>query len=263
MLYDRLSRIYEKGRGTNRLKAFKTAKFKEATVASLKPSVNGDVNEQTAKEINVPARTIKRARQYARIIKEQPKLKGQKVTQVLRQHKKTKQLEKIKHLTPPTGKYNLIVIDPPWPGPYEPDGLRGAGDYPTMTLEQITNMKIPADKDCILWLWGIDIHLKKTLEIIEQWGFTRKSTLIWNKQKIGLGHWLRNQHEYCFLATKGKPIFHGENIPSVLNTPRLKHSEKPKEFYELAEKASPYQKKLDYFARQKRKGWDTYGDEIP
>jgi len=223
-----------------------------------------DVYGEAAKELGKSRATLVRSVQYTRLVKEHPELKGEKVTKVLRQAKKAKQLETIKTLTPPTGEYNLIVIDPPWPGTgaYDPDGFRGAGDYPTMTLEEIQAIKLPAAQDCVLWLWGIDYHLKETLAILEAWGFERKSTLVWVKDKMGIGHWLRNQHEYCFLATKGKPIFHGEDIPSILRAPRREHSEKPDDFYALAEKASPYPKKLDYFARKKRPGWETYGDEV-
>jgi N6-adenosine-specific RNA methylase IME4 len=131
-----------------------------------------------------------------------------------------------------------------------------------MTIEEIKNIKLQAADDCILWLWVIDLHLKDALEIIEYWGFERKSTLVWVKDKMGLGSWLRNQHEICFLAIKGKPLFFGESVSSVLNAERNKHSEKPEEFYKLVEETCRYPMKLDYFSRHKRDGWVCYGDEI-
>jgi N6-adenosine-specific RNA methylase IME4 len=253
------SKTFEVGRGGDHGNQYTGGK--EAEVASL---AKEDVITLTAKECHVSPRTIVSARQYARIVEERPELRGEKVTKVLRAVKKEKQKETIKTLTKPSGKFNVLVFDPPWEGTgaYDPDGFRGAGDYPTMSFDEIKAIKPPAENDCVLWLWGIDLHLKETLEVIEAWGFERKSTLIWVKDKMGLGHYLRNQHEYCFLCTKGKPVFHGESIPSVLHAPRRAHSEKPEEFYKLVEKASPYPKKLDYFARKKREGWAVFGDEV-
>jgi N6-adenosine-specific RNA methylase IME4 len=256
LLLSELSKIYEKGRGGDR----KSDVFKDATVASL----NEDVNILTAKESGSTPRTVARAREYSHIIENRPELRGQKANVVIRKIKHEKQVKEIKVLEPLKGKFNVIVCDPPWGdgAEYDPDGFRGPGNYPKMTMAEIKAIKLPADDDCILWLWGIDLFLKETLEVIEAWGFERKSTLVWVKDKFGLGHWLRNQHEYCFLCIKGKPVFHGENIPSILHAPRQAHSEKPDEFYVLAEKASPYKAKLDYFARKKREGWICYGDEV-
>ena len=173
------------------------------------------------------------------------------------------QKEQIKKLEQPKGKYNLIVIDPPWDsGEYNPNGFRVGIKYPSMSLEEIKNIKLPAADDCIVWVWGIDKYLKETLNIIEQWGLQRKGTFIWDKVSMGMGKWLRFQHEYCFLCIKGKPKFYGENFRSVLNEKRTKHSTKPDGFYSLVENASPYKTKLDYFARKKREGWDVYGDEV-
>lgn len=221
-------------------------------------------SDSTAKVTGFSKRTIERKLELNKLpdsFKERLR-SGEKVSNVLRSVKKEKQVAEIKKMKPVEGEFNVIVVDPPWGGPYDPDGLRGAGDYLTMTIDEIKAIELPAAKDCVLWLWGIDLHLKETLEVLEAWGFERKSTLIWDKQIIGLGHWLRNRHEYCFLAVKGKPVFHGESIPSVLSVKRGKHSEKPDDFYELVEKASPYKAKLDYFARKKREGWEVYGDEV-
>lgn len=181
--------------------------------------------------------------------------------------KKAAQLEKIKTLEPPKGKYNLIVCDPPWDtlGNYDPIGFHGGATYPTMTIDQIKKIPIAelSDENTILWLWVIDSALEFSFDIIKTWGFERKATLVWHKTgPIGLGNWLRVQHEYCFLCVKGKPVFHGENFKSVLEAPRRSHSEKPDEFYQLIVEASPYPAKLDYFARKKREGWEAYGDEI-
>lgn len=190
-------------------------------------------------------------------------------TEIIKQMKTTAFKERIRlenehigKLTAPTGKFNVIVIDPPWKdegGEYDPEFRRQTPPYPTMTFEEIKALKLPMEDDCIVWVWGIDLYLKETLEIIQAWGLTKKSTLIWAKDRFGLGSTLRMQHEYAFLCFKGRPVFHGESASSILYAPRGKHSEKPEEFYKMVEATCPYPRKLDYFARKKRDGWAVYG----
>src|SRR3972149_877560 len=50
----------------------------------------------------------------------------------------------ISQLDPIEGIYDVIVIDPPWQyaGDYDPDGRRGATPYPTMTVEEISNIRL-------------------------------------------------------------------------------------------------------------------------
>ena len=145
----------------------------------LKPSAQNEQKvdrwQEIARRSGDTPQTARRLVQYAREIEARPDLKGQKVTKVLRDIKRGKQEEIIKNLKPIDGKFNVIVVDPPWQyGGYEPDGLRGKGDYPVRSVEEIRALKLPAADDCILWLWGVDLLLKETLEIIEAWGFERK-----------------------------------------------------------------------------------------
>jgi len=227
----------------------------------------GAARDFAANDFHVAARYISDAKMVKQASPEEfeeVKAGNKKLSQVTRQLKKEKQLQHLHELQPIEGKFNVIVVDPPWKPTveYNAEGWRGEGDYPTMDYEELKKIKLPTEENCVLWLWSIDYFLNEALQLIKEWGFERKSTLVWVKDKMGLGHWLRNQHEYCFLAVRGKPVFHGENIPSVLHAARRKHSEKPDEFYALVEKASPYKAKLDYFSRKKRGGWQCYGDEV-
>ena len=49
---------------------------------------------------------------------------------------------------------------------------------------------------------------------------------------------------------------------SVIEAPVGKHSAKPHEVYRLIEKMYPGQQYLELFARGKRKGWSSYGNEV-
>ncbi len=51
----------------------------------------------------------------------------------------------------------MIVIDPPWPYDNTYDAAHATGrsgcKYPSMSIEELTALKLPAARDCILWLW--------------------------------------------------------------------------------------------------------------
>lgn len=165
----------------------------------------------------------------------------------------------------PEGVFEVIVIDPPWKyhddKVYDADGFRGTTNYPTLTLEEIGNIKLPSADNCVLWLWTTHRFMRYSFELLDKWGFEEKAILTWCKNKMGIGRWLRSKSEFCIMAVKGKPLIHLTNQTTVLNADIGKHSEKPQEFYDLVDKLC-IGRKLDYFARKKRQGWDVYGDEV-
>jgi N6-adenosine-specific RNA methylase IME4 len=50
-------------------------------------------------------------------------------------------------------------------------------------------------------------HLAVAIDVLRQRGFRYVSSYTWGKDKIGLGHWNRNKHEYLLIGVKG-------NIPA-------------------------------------------------
>ena len=170
------------------------------------------------------------------------------------------QKEQIKSLTKLDGLYDVIVIDPPWQirGDYDPDSRRATPDYPMMSYAEIADIEIPASDNCILWLWVTNLDMHEGFHLVDKWGFDYKNTLTWAKNKFGLGVWMRGQTEHCLLAVKGKPLFTGESISTLLSAPTSGHSIKPDAFYELVDKCC-YGRKLDYFGGKERDGWDRYG----
>ena len=163
----------------------------------------------------------------------------------------------------PQGKFEIIVVDPPWnyERKYDPKGSRVANPYPEMNIEEIRNIKLPTSNNCVLWLWTTQKFIWDAKQILEEWGFEYKAIMVWDKEKMGIGSWLRMQCEFCLLATKGKPIWKGTDIRDIIRESKTNHSTKPKILYELIEK-NCVGRKLDYFARNKREGWDSYGNDI-
>ena len=101
------------------------------------------------------------------------------------------------------------------------------------------------------------------MEVLTAWGFNYRTCAVWDKQKIGMGYYFRQQHELLLVAVRGKPpIPKPENRPSsVLSYPRGKHSEKPQEVYEIIEAMYPEMPKLEMFCRSPRKGWGVWGNQ--
>jgi len=163
----------------------------------------------------------------------------------------------------PKGEYDLIVIDPPWDykDEYDKDSRRGACRYDLLEQEELLKMAIPAASDSILWLWTTHKFIWDAKELMEHWGFEYKLILAWDKEKLGIGVWLRCQVEFCLLGIKGKPGWNLTNERDIIREARREHSRKPDGFYSTIEKLCPARKRLDIFGREKREGWDIYGDE--
>jgi N6-adenosine-specific RNA methylase IME4 len=169
----------------------------------------------------------------------------------------------------PSGLYDVIVIDPPWENPwkstsdYHPDHYmdRSANPYPEMSIEKIGEIRLPIKDDSILWLWTTHSHIWDALGIMKKWGFEYRCILVWDKKTMGIGAWLRKQCEFCLLGTKGKPVWTTVDTRDIISEQKTSHSTKPEAFYEMVDKIC-VGRKLDYFARKKREGWESIGDEV-
>ncbi len=164
----------------------------------------------------------------------------------------------------PDGPFEAIYADPPWQlgnptGDYAPEN-----HYPTMPLEEIKALPVPAADDAVCFLWAVNGLLPAALEVLAAWGFTYVTHLVWVKPSIGLGNWARNRHELLLWGRKGSyPVPEPADRPdSVIEAPRGRHSEKPAVFYELIERTYPNATRVELFARQTRPGWTAWGNEV-
>ena len=134
--------------------------------------------------------------------------------------------------------------------------------YPTLSLDELCKLEIPADKDCILFLWATVPMLPDALQLLSHWGFKYKTSIFWRKiMLLGLGFWFRGQIEICLLGIKGKVKAFRCQHPNFIQCKVGKHSEKPQELLDLIE---PYclKPKLEMFATKKREGWNALGFDI-
>lgn len=162
-------------------------------------------------------------------------------------------------------KFDIIYADPPWRYTFSKSKNRGIeNQYPTMSLEEIKSLKIPAADNSILYLWATAPKLIEALEVMEAWGFKYKTHAIWNKGIMGMGYWWRGQHELLLVGTHGKVSPPPPNLreSSIYFEKRTKHSKKPSHFREFIDKCFPEATKLELFARESSEGWDTWGNEV-
>jgi N6-adenosine-specific RNA methylase IME4 len=165
----------------------------------------------------------------------------------------------------PDGPFELILADPPWQLG-NPDGEKAPENhFPTMPLADIFALRPPAAVDAILYVWAVNMLLPEALQLIDAWGFRYVASLVWVKESIGLGQWVRNRHELLLVGQRGafSPPDPDLRPDSVIEAPRRRHSEKPVSVYELLERAHPATSKLELFARSARPGWTAWGNEAP
>jgi N6-adenosine-specific RNA methylase IME4 len=200
---------------------------------------------------------------YKEIKKEEKKVERVELIQ--------KQIEDIEEGLLPDliGLFDVVSVDPPWP--YEGEsknitsfdsvGRRVANPYPEMSIEQIKNIKLPLMDNAVVLLWTTHKFLPDAFEILKEWNLDYKATLVWNKEKIGMGAWFRMQCEFCLVGIKGKPYWENTTYRDIIVESRREHSRKPDSFFEMIEKIT-MGNRLEYFSREKREGWKVFGNDI-
>jgi N6-adenosine-specific RNA methylase IME4 len=142
-----------------------------------------------------------------------------------------------------------------------------------MKTEDICKLPIKyiTDDDCVLFLWCIFNKLQDALDVIKAWGFEYKScAFVWIKRNgasnsffWGMGGWTRQNAECCLLGIKGNPKHNRHDIHSVVEAKIRDHSQKPAIVYERIENLVGDMTKIELFAREKREGWDAWGNQVP
>lgn len=177
-------------------------------------------------------------------------------------------------------KYDVILADPPWD--FEVwnrdtgSGRSAISHYDVMSLDDICNLPIAelASENCALFMWAVWPRIFDAKTVIEAWGFEYKTLAFdWfkttknGKAHFGMGYYFRANPEPCLLAVKGNmPVsVHNERnwmAENVIVSQHRGHSVKPDEQYEKIERVYPNKRYLELFARRKREGWDSWGNEI-
>jgi N6-adenosine-specific RNA methylase IME4 len=172
-------------------------------------------------------------------------------------------------------RFGTILADPPWrfqnrTGKVAPEHRRLAR-YATMTTAEIAALPIgdlAADKSH-LYLWSPNILVPEAFKVMEAWGFTYKSMIVWHKIRKdggsdgrGVGFYFRNVTEVVLFGVRGglRTFQPGRRQVNLIATRKREHSRKPDELYPIVEACSPGPF-LELFARYPQPGWSAWGNE--
>ena len=164
---------------------------------------------------------------------------------------------------------SVLLCDPPWRYEHceDEDGRAIEKQYPTLPLDKICTWPIDqiCTRDAVLFLWVTTPKLVEGVRVLESWGFTYRTGMVWVKDKIGMGYYARQRHELLFIATRGSVAVPApaDRPDSVIAAPRGQHSSKPVAIYDLIERMYPRLPKGELFAREARAGWLRWGFEAP
>jgi len=192
------------------------------------------------------------------------------ITEAKREEKTERQRERFdqlkqKELQPIQSDYDVIVIDPAWEMEKiqrEVAPMQVGFDYPTMTIEEIKEFKLPAGKNCHVFMWITHKHLPYGFEIFKAWNVKYVCCFVWHKnggfQPFGLPQY---NCEFVLYGRAGTPEFFDlKDFNVCFNADRTGHSEKPEFFYSTIRRVTAG-KRIDIFNRRDIEGFDKWGNE--
>jgi N6-adenosine-specific RNA methylase IME4 len=173
-------------------------------------------------------------------------------------------------------RFGTILADPPWQfqnktGKVAPEHRRLAR-YSTLSLEDIQSLPVSevAAPVAHLYLWVPNALLPHGLAVMQAWGFSYKSNIVWHKIRKdggsdgrGVGFYFRNVTELILFGVRGRnarTLQPGRTQVNYVASRKREHSRKPDEQYPIIEACSPGPF-LELFSRGERQGWTVWGNQ--
>lgn len=173
-------------------------------------------------------------------------------------------------------KYGVIYADPPWN--YSNQGNGGnKNHYPSMTNDELASLPVWrwSDDSTVLVMAATWPFLEVAIGLIKEWGFkyvtgfpfvhTLRPPVVDIQGNMtvtptfGTGVWVRGCSGMFLIGRSKKSKPPKKNWLGIIGH-RMQHSRKPDNIYEYCESMDgPY---LEMFAREKREGWDVWGNEV-
>ena len=180
--------------------------------------------------------------------------------------------------------YKIIYADPPWhynDNAYQAraQGSRTnvnpdqTGIYPTMPHKEMVEEIAPLMNEladpvgCLAFVWITNRHFPEAVDLMKQAGFEWVNiAFVWDKDSPRFGRYTNFQYEFVALFKKGRPM---KSLGNVIDTKisqkivekRRQHSRKPEQVRNNIDKLFPKGNRIELFARESSKGWDTHGNE--
>lgn len=170
----------------------------------------------------------------------------------------------------PVGQFDIVYADPPWSYSNTGFSMSANKQYETESTKDIA---LYADKDgkrvqeifaenAVLFLWVTNPLLEDGISVMKSWGFDYKTNFVWIKSNHTAGFYVFGKHEILLIGVKGGKMLPETKYKSVIEGKNLIHSKKPDVVYDIIEKMYPNGKYVELFARNKRDGWESWGNEI-
>ena len=170
----------------------------------------------------------------------------------------------------PSEKYRIVYADPPWKyGDTRSNINKTTGaehHYPTMSINELCDLSVAdmTESNAVLFLWVTSPLLEECFPVIKAWGFSYKTSFVWDKVRHNMGHYNSVRHEFLLICTKGSCLPDNKQLfDSVITIEKTRvHSEKPIEFRDMIDTLYTYGKRIELFARKEPEGqWETWGNQ--
>jgi N6-adenosine-specific RNA methylase IME4 len=171
--------------------------------------------------------------------------------------------------------FGTVLADPPWrftnrTGKVAPEHRR-LSRYDTLSWKEIASMPVSEvmEQRSHCYLWVPNALLREGMAVLDAWGFTYKTMLVWAKRRKdggpdgrGVGFYFRNVTEPVLFGVRGqlRTLVPGRRQVNMIETLKREHSRKPDELYPIIEACSPGPR-LELFARYPQPGWAVWGIE--
>ncbi|WP_291975280.1 MULTISPECIES: MT-A70 family methyltransferase [unclassified Chelatococcus] len=181
----------------------------------------------------------------------------------------------------PLFAFDLVMADPPWPWEaYSSKGLEKSPEaqYATMSFSEIEALRLGdlLAPGGVMFLWCTWPLIGRQEALMRAWGIEPKTGGVWAKRtasgklRWGTGYVLRSVCEPFLIGTLPRSGARGASLANLFETIEnavvdglaREHSRKPDEAYALLEALTPGARRADIFARQRRPGWDGWGNEL-
>lgn len=158
------------------------------------------------------------------------------------------------------GMFRVVYAAPDW-------------DQPIETLRRMPVASFAAE-DSVLFLWirnSIALASPGPRDVIESWGFTYKSSFVWDRVRELDGAYTSNRHEWLAICTRGNCLPDAETLPdSVVVERGNQDGGKPESFRKLITTLYTTGPFLELFGARRVPGWTVLGadpsawkDEVP
>ncbi len=148
------------------------------------------------------------------------------------------------------GPFGTVLADPPWrfvnrTGKVAPEHRRLAR-YDTLAWKDIASMPVSdvMAQQSHCYLWVPNALVAEGLAVLEAWGFTYKTMLVWAKRRKdggpdgrGVGFYFRNVTEPVLFGVRGglRTLAPGRRQVNMIETCKREHSRKPDEILAFVE----------------------------